>query len=89
VVALHGAWNFFTMLQAFSTFSVATVRFPMTLTPVAPFAMVAIVLIGIAILLQGGRRAVSGIKETSSQPGSAAEQNPRLDESNPLNPPSS
>ncbi|NSW53029.1 MAG: PrsW family intramembrane metalloprotease [Anaerolineae bacterium] len=89
VVALHGAWNFFTMLQAFSTFSVATVRFPMTLTPVAPFAMVALVLIGIAILLQGGRRAVSGIKETSSQPGSAAEQNPRLDESNPSNPPSS
>jgi hypothetical protein len=58
VVALHGGWNFFTMLQAFSEFQVASTRFPMNLAPLAPFVMITIVLLGLGILLVGGNRII-------------------------------
>lgn len=64
VVALHGGWNFFTMLQAFTEFSVTTNRFPLNLAPIAPIVMVTIVLLGLGVLLFGGNRIVREQKDS-------------------------
>jgi len=53
VVLIHGAWNFFTLIQALAVYNTEPRQFPLNLAPLAPYMMVGIVLFCLAVLLVG------------------------------------